>query len=311
MAPALARRAVVAERMSPARRPPQMRRSWLFLPGADEARLRAAAGMNGDVLIQELEDFTPAPLRPQARALSADILRLWRAAGRVAAARVNPLEICGRDDLAAVMAGRPDVVMLAMAQTPEQIHALDEAISFHERALGVTPGATEIVPNIETAKALVAAGAIAGASPRVSAMLLATEDLAADLGAERTPQGGELDYARRRFLVECVAAGVVAIDCPFTYADATHLDADLRFARGLGYTAKSLVNPDHLGTIHAALTPGAQDVARARRMIEAFDAARATGADRAEVDGLMVEVPTARAARRLLARHEALSRYDG
>ena len=290
-------------------RPPRARRSWLFLPGADIEALRAGPASGADVLIQELEDFTPPPLRRQARAVSAGAFAHWRAAGHVVAARVNPLEECGRDDLAAIMLGRPDVVMLAMAQTPAQIRTLDDEIPRHETALGIASGATEIVPNIETARALVNAGAIVAASPRVTALLLATEDLAADLGAERTPQGGELDYARRRFLVECAAADVVAIDCPFTYADATHLDADLRFARGLGYKAKSLVNADQIGAIHAAFTPGDEEVARARRMIEAFDAARAQGADRVELDGLMVEVPTVRAARRLIARHEELRGY--
>src|SRR5262245_22901276 len=69
------------------RRPPPLRRAWLFLPGADR---QALSNGRADVLIQELEDFTPPEQRPQARAMAADILKRWRAAGMVAAVRINP-----------------------------------------------------------------------------------------------------------------------------------------------------------------------------------------------------------------------------
>ena len=73
-------------------RPAQLCRSWLFLEGANEAVLQSAAASGADVLIHELEDFTPPALRPVARALAADLYASWRAAGRVVAVRVNPLD---------------------------------------------------------------------------------------------------------------------------------------------------------------------------------------------------------------------------
>ena len=42
-----------------------------------------------------------APLRPQARALARTLYDRWRAAGAIAAVRVNPLATCGAEDLAA------------------------------------------------------------------------------------------------------------------------------------------------------------------------------------------------------------------
>src|SRR5258708_7192078 len=90
-----------------------LRRTWLFVPGADEKAHAAAARCGADVLIQELEDFTPPPLRPHARALSRTLYDQWRAAGALAAVRVNPFSTCGADDIAAVLAGRPDVVMMS------------------------------------------------------------------------------------------------------------------------------------------------------------------------------------------------------
>lgn len=288
--------------MSRTKRPPRSRRSWLFLPGAEKASLEDAVAVGSDVLIQELEDSVPPQRRGEARAISAGILEGWRAAGVVATIRINPLESGGREDLAAAMPGRPDAVLMAMVNSPDQVVCLDEALSRFENELGIVSGGTEIVPNVETAAGLVRTREIAEASPRVTALLIAAEDMAADFDAERTPSCGELAYARSRFLVECVAAGVLAIDCPYTFSDLTHAEADLRFARGLGYKAKSIVNTDQVALVNRLLTPSAEEVERASQLVAAFEAARAEGRDRALVDGLMVEVPTYRAAKRLLAR---------
>jgi citrate lyase subunit beta/citryl-CoA lyase len=84
----------------------------LFLEGANEDVLQRAAVSGADVLIQELEDFTPPALRPVAHALAPDLYRSWREAGAVVAVRINPLQQGGMDDLAAVMRGRLDVVAL-------------------------------------------------------------------------------------------------------------------------------------------------------------------------------------------------------
>jgi citrate lyase subunit beta/citryl-CoA lyase len=267
------------------------RRSWLFVPGADERAQEAAARSGADVLIQELEDFTPPELRPRARALATALYARWRAAGALAAVRVNPLETCGREDLAAVLAGKPDIVLMSKVARPEQVQALAAL------AHGV-----ELVPNIESAAGLVRAGEIARASPRVTALLMASEDMVADLGAERTRGAAELAYARARFLVECRAAGVEAIDCPYTFSDAQGAAAEARAARALGYRMKSLVHPVHAAAVNRAFTIGPAELARARRIVEAFERARARGAERARVGGRLVEVPVYAAARRLLER---------
>ena len=265
------------------------RRTWLFVPGADEKAQAAAARSGADVLIQELEDFTPPALRPKARALAAQLYQRWRAAGALAAVRVNPLETCGREDLEAVLAAKPDIVLMSKVARPEQVQAL-AAI-----AHGV-----ELVPNIETAAGLVRACEIARASPRVSAMLVASEDMVADLGAERSRSGEELAYVRARFLVECRAAGVEAIDCPYTFGDAKGAAADARRAKRLGYRMKSIVHPVHAAPVNRVFTFEARELNRARRIVRAFDEARARGRERAHVEGRLVEVPVYAAAKRLL-----------
>jgi citrate lyase subunit beta/citryl-CoA lyase len=295
--------------MTPARhsrRPPALRRCWLFLPGAERARLLAAPKTGADVLIQELEDFTPPERRAEARAMAPEIYGAWRAAGTLAAVRINPLETEGTTDLAAVMRGRPDIVLMSKVAERRQVVALAETVLSLEYANGIPSGSTEIAPNIESARGLIATFAIATASPRVTAVLGSTEDMAADLGAPRTPAAQELAYARQRLHVECVAAGIVSVDCPYTFADIAGCEADARAARAMGYIAKSAVNPVHVAAINAVMTPSSQEVRQALAMVKAFEAARAKGLDRVEVDGLIVEMPSYLSAQRLLARARAL-----
>src|SRR5258706_9354903 len=235
-----------------------MRRSWLFVPGADEAAHAAAARSGADVVVLELEDFTPPQLRPRARSIAARAFDAWRAAGALAAVRVNPLEGDGHADLRDVLGARPDIVMMSKVDSPEQVRALEAAV----------PGAAELVPNIESARGLLRAADIAAASRRVTAMLVASEDMVADLGTERSRGGEELAYVRARFLVECRAAGVEAIDCPYTFSDVKGAVADARYARKLGYRMKSLVDPSHARGINKVFTP---DFSKARKIVAAFE----------------------------------------
>ena len=269
-----------------------MRRSWLFVPGADRKAHEAAARSGADVIVLELEDFTPPELRARAREMSAAAFERWRKAGALAAVRINPFETCGMEDLAGI--ARPDILMMSKVDSVEQVKRLEAA----------APPGIELAPNIESARGLTRIGEIARASARISALLVASEDMVADLGTERSRSGEELAYVRGRFLVECRAAGVEAIDCPYTFSDVKGAAADARYARRLGYRMKSVVDPAHVKAINEVFTP---ELARARKIVAAFEAARAKGKDRARVDGLLVEVPIYAAAKRVLESSERSS----
>jgi len=269
-------------------------RTWLFVPGADAAAHEAAARSGADVLIQELEDFTPPERRPEARRMALELYRYWKSKGKVAAVRVNPLETCGREDLEEVLEGKPDLVLMSKVVSPEQVQALASLTTTEE-----------LVPNVETAAGLLRACEIGKAHPRVAAMLVASEDMVADLGAERSRGASELAYVRERFLVECRAAGVEAIDCPYTFADLKGAVAEAKAAKRLGYRMKSLVAPGHADALNAVFTISAAELKKAQRIVAAFEAARAAGKDRVRLDGWLVEMPVYSAAKRLIQRAEA------
>ncbi len=286
--------------------PPALRLTWLFGAGADPAAHRAMTASGADVLIQDLEDFTPPPRRPQARAAARDLYAHWRGAGALACVRINALETEGATDLQSVMPARPDIVAYPKASTADEIRCLDDAIGRLERELGIIPGSIEILPVCETALGVVNVRQIAAASRRVRCALLGAEDLAADLCAERGPDAVELDHARRRFVLECRAAGIEPVDAPYTFNDAEGAAREARYARRLGYRCKSLVRADHTAVIAATLAPGDEEVALARLVVAEFEAARERGEERALVQGLWIEVPTWLNARRLLERADAL-----
>ena len=260
-----------------------------------------------DALIVDLEDFTPPTRRDDARRRLATLLQRWRDAGAVTAVRINALEADGPTDLAAAMPAGPDVIAYPMSTSAAQMRALDAALTHWESVVGIAHGTTEILPVCETALGVVDVRTIAGGSSRIRAALLGAEDLAADLCAERQPDALELDHARRRFVLECRAAAIEPIDAPYTFSDIDGAIREARYALRLGYRCKALVRPEHAAALNGALTPSDDELRRATGIVAGFEAARARGEDRALVEGLWVEVPTYRNARRLIERAHRLN----
>ena len=281
-------------------RSPELRRTWLFGAGADGEVHEAMVASGADVLIHDLEDYAPPERRAEARALAPALYQRWREAGALVCVRINTLESVGYIDLQSVMQARPDIVAYPKASGAFHIRALDVAITTHEAALGIERGAIEILPVCETALGVVNVREMASASARVRCALLGSEDLAADLGADRTRGAEELAYARGRFVLECRAAAIEPIDAPYTFADVQGAAGEARHARRLGYRTKGAVRPEHVKPVREAHKPTPKEAAHAKRVVTAFEAARKKGQDRVLVDDLWIDVPTYLIARRLV-----------
>ena len=174
------------ERLAPA-----LRRTWLFGAGADRAAHEAMAQSGADVLIQDLEDFTPPALRHEARALAPALYRRWREAGALVCVRINSLDADGYLDLQDVMPGRPDIVAYPKSATALHMRALDVSLTTLERALGIADGTTEILPVCETALGVVNVREIAAASQEQSSGI---QQIARGV-ADGRPIGAGLDEA--------------------------------------------------------------------------------------------------------------------
>ena len=214
--------------------------------------------------------------------------------------RVNePASALGDRDLAAVLAAgvRPDALMVPKVGEPETIRALDQRLA---PALEGLP----LVVQIETARGLAAAEAIAAASPNVAVLFFGAVDLSAELGC--AIEWDALLYARSRVVVAAALAGVDAMDTPCMDVAATaQLGDEARAVRRLGFTGKAAIHPTQVRVIQAAFSPDDDEVAWAGRIVEAYEA-NAGGV--LLVDGKLVERPVIASAQRILAVAAAVTR---
>ena len=288
-------------------------RSALFVPGDSTAKLAKSLGSGADALILDLEDSVAAERKQAARATA---LAFLEDAGKrqprpLLMVRVNALETGLTDaDLDAIVAGRPDAIMLPKAEGGAAVAHLDAKLTAREAIHGLPDGEIRIVAlATETASALFVAGTYGGASPRLTGLSWGAEDLSADLGAEtnRDAEGRFTEpfrFARNLCLAAAAAAKIQAIDTVFVdFRDLAGLKREAEEARRDGFTAKLAVHPAQVATINAVFTPSPAAIAKARAVIAAF--AAQPGAGVVGIDGIMFDRPHLERAKQLLARAEA------
>ncbi len=274
--------------------------TWLFVTSIDPVQIRAAADAKPDCVIVDMEDFTPPQLREQGRHALDETLSLIKAAGVVPCVRINPTGTRDHaDDLAAALHAGAEVISLPKTASATELYDLIGAIG---RQGGTGDSPPLVLPCIETAEGLVNTYTILKDMSHLIGCLVASEDMTTSLGAPRDPAGTAIRYARERFLLECRAAGVEPVDCPYTWADRDGLVAETEHARALGYHAKSAARADQVDVIRRILEPGSDEIERAERLVAAFEAAEREGIDRIEVDGQIAERPSYLNAMALLAR---------
>lgn len=274
--------------------------TWLFVTAIDTSEIDAAANSGADVVIVDLEDFTPPHLRAKGRAVLGDTLSGISKAGPMTCVRINPTGSADHDaDLIAALNAGAQIISLPKTTSSAELHDLALAIRNH---LGDGASCPGLLPCIETAEGLVNTYSILKQSPPLLGCLIASEDMTASLRAPRDKSGRAIKYARQRFILECRAADVEPVDCPYTWADRDGLIAETEDAKALGYHCKSAARADQIKPIRDILQPGADEIAAARQLVDAFEVAQAAGQDRVEVNGRIAEQPSYLNAMALLDR---------
>lgn len=281
-------------------------RTLLFVPGDRPERFDKAASSGADAVILDLEDAVTPARRPYARV---EVAR-WLAAraGTVAAwVRINP--VATEDslvDLAAVIDGRPDGIVLPKARSGEDVRRAGHWLEALEARAGLRPASIGLLPLItESAGALLNVASFASLPSRVVGLTWGAEDLAADVGASgnKTSDGEyELTYAMARSfcLLAAAAAAVPAYDTIDTeFRDPAAVERRSRVSRRQGFVGKLAIHPAQVPPIHAAFSPTAEEVAWAERVIAAFESAAGAGA--VAFEGGMLDMPHRRQAERVLA----------
>jgi citrate lyase subunit beta / citryl-CoA lyase len=280
-------------------------RSFLFVPGDSLRKFESAKKTAADALILDLEDSIAPDQKLAARGITRGMLDA-RKPDQKMYVRVNALDTgMTLGDLAAVMPGRPDGIMLPKCAGAADVNHLALYLDAFEAASNFEQESTRIVPvATETARAVLKLLDFEGASPRLWGLTWGAEDLAASLGASRNRSDGRYTgpflLARDLCLISAVAAGVVPIDTIATDIDDLEaLKAEAIAARQDGFLAKIVIHPKHVDIVNAAFQPTDDEIAWSRRVIAAFDN-NPSGVVR--MDGKMLDRPHLRAAEKILAQ---------
>lgn len=280
-------------------------RSFLFVPGDSARKFESAKKTAADALILDLEDSVAPDQKAPARTITRGMLDA-RKAGQKLYVRVNALDTgLTLADLAAVMPGRPDGIVLPKCVGAADLNRLALYLDAFEAASGIEAESTRvIVVATETAQAVLKLHNYEGASSRLWGMMWGAEDLAASLGSSRNRTDGRYHnpflLARDLCLISAAAAGVVAIDTIATdIDDLAALKDEAVAARRDGFLAKAVIHPKHVDVVNSALTPTDEEVTWARQITKAFEDNPNSGV--VKIDGKMIDKPHLRAAEKILA----------
>ena len=288
-------------------RPAPVWRSLLYVPTnverfVDKAHLRGADG-----IILDLEDSVPPAEKEAARSGLLSAAERVGQRGADVLVRVNrPLELAVRDIEAAV-SPHVGALLLPKIEGPDHVRLLAELVDGLEAERGMPVGHTLFGVMVETAAAFFKMEAIASAHPRIAALMIGGEDLALSLGM--SPDRETLLYPKQQSVIAARAAGVMPLGLMGTVADYQDLDAvreDAFRSRRYGMEGASCIHPAVVPVLNQAFTPSQDEVAQARRVVEAYEISTAEGRGSIEVDGHMVDVPVVIRAQRLLDRDTAI-----
>ncbi|CAB3832835.1 (3S)-malyl-CoA thioesterase [Achromobacter anxifer] len=275
------------------------------MPGANARALDKARSLDADALILDLEDAVAPDAKAQAREQVAAALRAGGYGRRECIVRINALDTpWGLEDVRAIAGAGADAVLLPKVQSAEQLAALARALD----AAGA-PAGLSLWAMAETPLGFLRLDAIAGGHPRLAAIVVGTSDLVKDLHARHTPSREETLWARSMAVMAARAHGLAALDgVHLDLQDDAGLAAACTQGRDQGFDGKTLIHPKQIVAANAAFAPTEEELATARKRLDAWQAAQAAGLGVAVVDGALVENLHAQEAERVLALAEAIAR---
>lgn len=283
------------------------RRSVLYMPGSNARALEKARDIPADALILDLEDAVAPDAKEVAREQVAAAVKAGGYGKRELVIRVNGLDTPWFEaDFAAAVAAAPDAILIPKVSDPDTLSLVGRKL-----ALAHAPFATRIWAMIETPLAIINVRKIARAaldpSTRLSCFVMGTNDLAKETRARFVPGRAPMLAWLSMALVAARAYGVDIVDG--VYNDLKNEEgfaAECAEARDMGFDGKTLIHPNQVARANETFAPSADEVARARAIIAAFDLPENASKGAIQLDGRMVERLHAEMAKRSVALAEAI-----
>lgn len=284
----------------------RLRRTMMFVPGANPAMLRDAILYGADSIMFDLEDAVSMKEKDSARLLVYSALKTFDYQSVETVVRINELSSGGRQDIEAMILGGINVIRLPKTETSDDIRAVDAAIESVESHYQIPVGTTKMMAAIESAEGVLNAREIAIASNRMIGIALGAEDYVTSQKTRRYPDGQELFFARNYILHAARAAGIAAIDT--VYSDVDNEDGlrqEASLIKQLGFDGKSVINPRQIPIINAIYAPTQAEIQNAKEVLAAIEEAESKGSGVIAINGKMVDKPIVERAYRVLAMAKA------
>ena len=290
----------------------------MFVPGDRQKMIDKAIALPVDAILLDIEDGVAPAAKETARKQIAESL------DRIAAQiKENPsyrtpvryvrINAVGHERMNADVEYviRPALEGLAVpkVEIPEQVKVVEKILDEREPRMGMARGSVRLLLALESPKGLFNAYAIAAASPRVIGLMFGAEDFSRELSLPLRREGEAVDliYARSAMVTAAVAAHVQAVDGVWpNFQDLEGLKKFALQSRRLGFSGMSLIHPAQIVEVNAAFTPTAEEVDYCRRVVQAFDDARARGEGAIAFGGQLLDMPIVDRARQTIALAESL-----
>ena len=288
---------------------PPVWRSILYVPGNVPKFIDKAHERGADCVLVDLEDSVQPAQKPEARAMLAETMKKVARGGADVAVRINrPMRLAVQDIEAAVRPGL-SALFITKTESVQHLRLLDEVVTELEKERGLPVGGIGFGAMIEHPRALSQIHDIAEHGPRVISMMLGGEDFALETGS--VPGDETLELPKRLVAFAAQAHGVNMFGILGTVADYSDPEAyrkSAERARRFGFSGGTCIHPGLVTALNEAFTPKADEVAYAKKLIEADKQAQVEGRGSFSVDGKMIDIPVIDRARKLLARHEAIEK---
>ena len=285
------------------------RRSVLYMPGSNARAIEKARTLSADGVILDLEDAVAPDAKEPARKQVTDAVKAGGFGSREVFIRVNGIDTPWHaDDLAAAAHAGPDAILIPKIGRVDQIEMIGQRLLDMK-----TDHKTRVWAMIETPEAIFNINALAAeahdSETRLAGFVMGTNDLAKETRARLLPGRAPMLSWLATCLLAAHAHGIDILDGVYNnLSDAKGFEEECIQARDMGFDGKTLIHPNQIEPCNAVFSPGADEVAHARKLIAAFDLPENRDKGVVQVEGRMVERMHAEMARRTVAIAEAIEK---
>jgi citrate lyase subunit beta/citryl-CoA lyase len=286
--------------------PLRLRRSLLFVPGADPRKLERAGETGADTLLLDLEDSVSPHRKADARQRVAEALREGVFGGMEAAVRVNaPGTPHFAADLEAVVGAGGRIVMIPKAETPEGVAAVVASLqTIEQQRADAAKELVRLLLLVETPAGIANALALGRVTPRIDSLCFGHADFSLEMGlAEADASRGIVYHARCSLVLAAKACGVAPIDSVhLAVKDEAGFREDAALGLRLGFEGKLCIHPRQVAIANEVYTPGSDEIAEALRVLDAWERNQAEARGVFALDGKMIDAPLVHLKRRVIER---------